>query len=96
MRLVALGADDQAFDLLWQLVRIPHGPAGAIIQGLLAVLFVAIEDLVAGFARDAEVAAQGRHGLTLQQARATKHRRSSTGVLSFHGIDTSRRKGRKV
>jgi hypothetical protein len=29
-------------------------------------------------------------------SRATKRRRSSTGEVSFHGIGTSRRKGRKV
>ena len=40
VRLIALGGDDQAFDLLRQLVGIPHGPARTIVQGLLAVLFV--------------------------------------------------------
>jgi len=57
VRLVALGGDDQAFDLLRQLVGISHGPARTIAQRLLAVFFVTIEDLVAGFARYAEFTA---------------------------------------
>jgi len=66
VRLVALGGDDQAFDLLRQLVGISHGPTRTIVQGLLAVLFVAIEDLVTGLAGYAEFTAQGRHRLSFQ------------------------------
>src|SRR5260370_19341445 len=43
-------------------------PPGAIAQGLQPVLLVAIENLVAGLARYAEIPAHVRHGLALQQA----------------------------
>ena len=67
MRLTALGGGDHALELLRQLVRIPNGSARTIVQGLLAVLFVAVEDLVAGLARYAEFTAQARHRLSFQQ-----------------------------
>jgi hypothetical protein len=51
MRLVPLGVDDQRFELLRQLVGIPDRPARKVVQRLLAMLFVALEDLVAGLAR---------------------------------------------
>ena len=60
VRLVALEADDQALDLRRQLVGVAHRPARAVAQGLEAVLLVAVEDLVAGLARDAELAADLR------------------------------------
>jgi len=46
----------------------PVGPAAAVIKGIKATLLVAVEDLVAGDARDAELAAQRRHLLSLKQA----------------------------
>jgi hypothetical protein len=66
MRLVALGVDDQTFELLRQLVGISDRPTRAVVQGPLAVLFVAIEDLVTGLAGYAEFTAQGRHRLSFQ------------------------------
>jgi hypothetical protein len=68
MRLVPLGIDDQRFELLRQLVGIPDRPARTVVQRLLAMLFVALEDLVAGLARYAELTAQGRHRLSFQQS----------------------------
>src|SRR6516164_111659 len=54
MRLVAFGVDNEAFELLRQLVGIPQ----TIVQGLEPVLLVTIEDFVAGLARDPELAKQ--------------------------------------
>src|SRR6516162_10808923 len=67
MRLVAFGVDNEAFELLRQLVGIPHGPARTIVQGLEPVLLVTIEDFVAGLARDPELATDVRHRLSVQQ-----------------------------
>ena len=57
MRLIAFERDDQALDLRRQLVGVAQRPARAVAQRLEPVLLVAIEDLVAGLARDAELAA---------------------------------------
>ena len=48
--LVALEADDQALDLAGQLVGVADRPAGAVGEGLEAMLLVAVKDFVAGFA----------------------------------------------
>ena len=55
MRLVPLGRDDQALELSRQLVGEAHRPARPVGQGLEPMLLVALEDLVAGLARDAEL-----------------------------------------
>ena len=68
VRLVAFEGDDQAFDLGRELIGIAHRPPGSVGEGLKAVLLVAIEDIVSGLARDAELAAQVGHCLALQQA----------------------------
>src|SRR4051794_38439903 len=68
MRLVVLERDDQALDLRRQLVGIMHQPPRTIAQSLEAAFLVAIEDLVAGFARDSELAAQIGHRFAAQQA----------------------------
>jgi hypothetical protein len=67
VRLLALEPDDQAFDLLWELVGIAHRPAGPIAQGGQPALLVTIENLVAGLAGDAELPAHLGHGLPVQQ-----------------------------
>src|SRR5580658_9529643 len=67
MRLAALEADDQALDLGRQLVGVAHWPPRAVGQGFEPVLLVAIEDFVAGLARDAELATDLRHRLTIQK-----------------------------
>src|SRR6516165_9165221 len=69
MRLLLLESDDQAFDLRRQLVGVANRPPRAIRQGLEPMLLVAIEDLVAGLARDAELPAHIRHRLALQKTR---------------------------
>src|SRR6266436_2718490 len=68
MRLVALGADDPALDLSRQLVGIAHRPGRAVAQGLKPMVFVALEDLIAGLAGYAERPTQMAHLLAFQQA----------------------------
>src|SRR6478752_2400898 len=68
VRLLTLGSDDQGLDLSGELVGVTPGPARAVGEGLEPVLLIAIEDLVAGLAGDAELAGEIGHGLTLQQA----------------------------
>jgi hypothetical protein len=58
VRLLGLEADNQALDLLRQLVGIAHRPPRAIAQGLKPVLLVAIENLVSGLAGHAEFPAR--------------------------------------
>src|ERR1700693_3747144 len=68
VRLLGLKPDNQALDRLGQLVGIAYRPPGAIGQSLKAIFLVAIENLVAGLAGYAEIPANLRHGLALQQA----------------------------
>ena len=65
--LVALGRDDQALDLPRQLVGVANRPARTVGQGLEAVFLVALEDLVAGLARNAERATDLAHRFAVQQ-----------------------------
>ena len=67
MRLLPLERDDQALDLRRQLVGIAHRPARTVGQGLETVFLVALEDLVAGLARNAELAADLAHRFAVQQ-----------------------------
>src|SRR5438067_1018518 len=66
---LALEPNDQLFDLEGQLVRRAVGPATAIGQSFEPAILVALEDLVAGLARDVELAAQRRHLLAVEQSR---------------------------
>ena len=66
-RLVLLEAHDLGLDLERQLVGLAVGSAGAVGEALQADLVVAREDLVAGLARDAELATKPRHLLPIQQ-----------------------------
>jgi hypothetical protein len=54
MRLVTLGCDDQALNLARRLVGVANRPARTVGQGLETVFLIALEDLVAGLARNAE------------------------------------------
>lgn len=67
VRLLALEPDDQVLDRLGQLVGVAHRPACPIGQGLQPVPLVAVENLVAGLAGDAEIPAQPRHLLPIKQ-----------------------------
>jgi len=66
--LLALELDDQAHDRHGQLVGLPIGPATAIGQPGNPAVLVALEDLVAGLARNIELATQHRHLLALEQS----------------------------
>lgn len=67
MGLLALEPDNQALDLLRQLVGIADRTTGTVGEGLEAAFFVAIEDLVAGFARYPELAAHRGHRLPIEE-----------------------------
>src|SRR6266536_1852496 len=68
VRLVAFEPDDEGLELRGQLVGVADRPARAVAQGRKPVLFVAVENLVAGLAGDAELPAHVRHGFPVQQA----------------------------
>jgi hypothetical protein len=67
MRLLALAADDQALDLRRQLVGIAHRSPTTVAQRFEAALLVATEDLVAGLARNPELAANAAHRFAIKQ-----------------------------
>ena len=67
MGFLALGRDDQGLDLLRQLVGVANRPTRTIGQGLQTVFLVALEDLVAGLARNAERATDLAHRFAVQQ-----------------------------
>src|SRR5437763_1946836 len=64
VRLLELG--DGLLDLEGELAGMAVGPSGAIRQALHPAILVAVEDLVAGLARDLELPAQHRHLLPIQ------------------------------
>ena len=68
VRLVALGADDEGLELGWELVGVADRPARAVGEGTGALLAVAGEQLVAGFAGDAELPTDIRHALPVEEA----------------------------
>src|SRR5436190_14408687 len=68
MRLAAPVFEDQPLDLVGQLVGIAHRPARAIAQRLQPLVLVAIEYLVAGLARDAELPAHLAHAFSVEKA----------------------------
>ena len=63
----ALQLHDQLLDLERQLIGLPVRPAAAIGQAVQPAVLVALEDLVAGLARDIELPAQRRHLLAVEQ-----------------------------
>src|ERR1700752_381091 len=80
MRLFPFEGDNQALDLLGQLVGITHWSPRAIAESLTTMLPVAVENLVAGFTRYPELPAHIRHRLPIQQpgdkAKAFFHHRT--------------------
>src|SRR5262245_62373862 len=68
VRLLGLEADDQALELLRQLVGIAHGSPRPVGQGLKPMLLVAVEYLVAGLPGDTEIPAYVGHRLAIQKA----------------------------
>src|SRR6185503_291368 len=69
MRLLALQADNQGLDLLRELIGVAYWPPGAVAQRLKSVLPIAVENLVAGLARYAELSADLGHGFPIQKPR---------------------------
>ena len=67
VRLLALQPDDQGLELLRELVGVADRPPGAVAQRLQPVLLVAVENLVAGLAGDAELPAHLGHGFPIQK-----------------------------
>src|SRR5690349_10377156 len=67
VRLLGFEADNQALDLLRELIGIAHWPPGAVAQRLKPVFPVAIENLVAGLAGYTELPADLAHGLPIQK-----------------------------
>jgi hypothetical protein len=74
-RLVLLDAHDQRLDLDRELIGMAIGPARAVGEPFQAGRVIAGEDLVAGLAGDAELTAQRRHLLAVQQP--------SSAILKF-------------
>jgi len=68
MGLFLLQAHDQGLDLGRQLIGVAHRPTRTVGEGIEALLFVSVEDFVAGFPGDAELLAQIGHRLALDQA----------------------------
>jgi hypothetical protein len=68
MRLLALEPHDQALDRRRQLVGVANRPPRAVGQGFEPMLLIAIENLVAGLAGNAELPADISHRLPVQQA----------------------------
>src|SRR6202049_2270492 len=65
VRFLALGRYDGGFDLLGQLVCIAVGAPGPIREPLQSAFLIALEDLVAGLARNLKFAAQRGHALAV-------------------------------
>src|ERR1700687_5082262 len=68
VRFLSLQPDNQTFDRLGQLVGVAHRPARPVAQGPKPVRLVTIENLVAGLTGYAEIPADVRHRLAIQQA----------------------------
>ena len=67
-RILLLEADDLRLNDPRQLIGVPQRAATAIGQALEPAVLIAIEDLVAGLARDPELATEHRHLLAVEQA----------------------------
>src|SRR6266567_235800 len=67
MRLLPLQGDDETLDLGRQRVGIAHRTARAVRQRFNPAILVALEDLVARLSRYAELAANLRHRLAIEQ-----------------------------
>ena len=67
--LVLLGPYDQLFDLERKLIGMPIRTSRSIRQPFETAVVIAADDLVAGLARDAELAAQRRNRLAIQNYR---------------------------
>lgn len=80
-----LDAEDGALDLVGQAVGLPVGRPAAVVEPIQTAFLVAVEDLVAGDPRNAELPARGAI-FSPSWRRAMNLRRSSIGLYSFQGI----------
>src|SRR5690349_1784058 len=64
--MLTLHIQDVVLDLKRKLVSVTIGTPASVREPVNAAFLVAIEDLVAGFARNPELPAQFRHGLTCE------------------------------
>ena len=67
-RILPLQTDDRRFDRCWQAIRLSVCAVAPIAEGLDPAVLVAVEDLVAGLARNPELGAQRRHLFALEIA----------------------------
>src|SRR5271166_731181 len=67
MRLVSLERDDQSLDLRRELIGVADRPPRTVAQRLKALLLVPVEYLVAGLARNPELATDLAHRLAIQK-----------------------------
>jgi len=73
LRFLAFGSYDGGFDLRGQLVGIAVGAPGPIREPLQSTFLIALEDLIAGFARDPELAAQRGHAFAVLEPNYESH-----------------------
>src|SRR6516165_11191528 len=96
-RVLRLHMENIVLYLKRQLVRIVMGSTAAVGQSLHPTFLVAIEDLVTGFAGDAELPAQFRHRLARNPAthklNSFVHNRT---FLPRHSLPPSSKKGKSV
>jgi hypothetical protein len=93
VRLVALGRHDQPLHRLGQLVGIAHRPARPVGEGLDPVALVAIEDLVAGLARDAELPTHIAHAFPMEAGHSVallQAARQSRAKKTAHAAEQNR------
>lgn len=67
--LVLLGTHNQLLDLERKLIGVPVRPPRAVSQPFQPAVIVAVDELVAGLARDSELPADHRHLLAIQKPR---------------------------
>src|SRR5215475_5458718 len=67
-RILPLQPHDGRFNRRWQPIRLPVRSLAPIAKRLDTAVFVAVEDLVAGLARNPKLGAQRRHLLAFEQA----------------------------
>src|ERR1700730_13619523 len=97
VRFLALGRYDGCFDLLGQLVGITVGAPGTIREPLQSAFLIAVDDLVAGLARDSELSTQRGHALAVfepnHEAYAFVHNRT---FLPWHPTFPPPSRGKSV
>jgi len=67
MRLIALEVDDRGFHLMGQLIGVAHRPPRSVGQSLMAMLFVALENLVTSLSGNTKIPTYLAHLLAFQE-----------------------------